>query len=146
MKQWLADYEQVTSVVDEQALLAAVRRVLKAFVGSHAGLSRSASLDLSFELPVRRPALKSAYSAWRQYPVTAAGVLRVCPEVTRQQLFETGWASLRPTDREFVDEVLQERRSDLLFEVDLQGRPAALRPPCRRRARPSAWRPSHPCR
>ena len=40
------------------------------------------------------------------------------------------WASLRPADREFVDEVLQERRSDLLFEVDLHGRPALLHVLC----------------
>lgn len=40
------------------------------------------------------------------------------------------WASLRPADREFVDEVLQERRSDLLFEVDLHGRPGLLHVLC----------------
>jgi len=40
------------------------------------------------------------------------------------------WASLRPADRDFVDEVLQERRSDLLFEVDLHGRPALLHVLC----------------
>ncbi len=31
-------------------------------------------------------------------PVAAAGVLRVCPEVTRAQLYETGWASQRPSN------------------------------------------------
>lgn len=55
--------------------LAVVRQILGEFVDSHAGLSRSASLSLGFDHLLRRPALKSANSAWRAYPVTMSGDL-----------------------------------------------------------------------
>ncbi len=59
----------------EPLTLAVVRRILGGFVESHAGLSHSASLTLSFDHLLRRPALKSANSAWRVYPVTLSGDL-----------------------------------------------------------------------
>ena len=56
-----------------------VRRVLREFVASHAGLSHSASLSLGFDHLLRRPALKSANTAWRTYPVTMSGDLSASP-------------------------------------------------------------------
>ena len=102
-------YLGLSAVLEEEEFsLAAVRRVLKAFVGSHAGLSRSASLDLSFELPVRRPALKSANSAWRQYPVTAAGVL--CEGQFRFRLGVTvAYSSTCPCSAALARQLVQER-------------------------------------
>ena len=52
-----------------------VRRILGEFVTSHRGLSHSASLSLGFDHLLRRPALRSANSAWRTYPVTMSGDL-----------------------------------------------------------------------
>ncbi len=54
---------------------ALVGRILTEFLESHVGLSHAARLSIGFELPLRRPALKSANSAWRTYPVTVSGDL-----------------------------------------------------------------------
>lgn len=59
----------------EPLSLPLVRRILGEFVESHTGLSHSASLSLGFDHLLRRPALKSANSAWRTYPVTMSGDL-----------------------------------------------------------------------
>jgi GTP cyclohydrolase I len=49
---------------------ALARRVLDQFIESHAGLSRSAQLRLTFTHLCQRPALLSDYRGWRHYPVT----------------------------------------------------------------------------
>lgn len=60
----------------EQALAAepltpcALRRLLRGFLDSHAGLSDRASISVAFEQLVRRLALKSDTSGWKAYPVT----------------------------------------------------------------------------
>ncbi|MDW8373943.1 MAG: GTP cyclohydrolase FolE2, partial [Planctomycetota bacterium] len=54
---------------------ALVRRLLRAFVESHRGLSDRARVRVRFEQLLRRPALASAHSGWRAYPVTVAGLL-----------------------------------------------------------------------
>ena len=48
---------------------ASLRRLLRDFLESHAGLSDRALLRLRFEYLVRRPALASGHSGWRSYPV-----------------------------------------------------------------------------
>ncbi len=48
---------------------AALRRILRDFLDSHAGLSDRAQLRVRFEHLVRRPALASGHSGWRSYPV-----------------------------------------------------------------------------
>lgn len=52
-----------------------VRDLLLDFLDSHAELSDSALLHVSFPLLLRRPALRSDNSGWRNYPVTIEGVL-----------------------------------------------------------------------
>jgi GTP cyclohydrolase I len=52
---------------------AAVQRILHAFVGTHAGISSSASVKLAFTHLVRRRALVSHHEAWRAYPVSIGG-------------------------------------------------------------------------
>jgi len=47
----------------------AVRELLQAFLDSHEGLADRASIGIRFEHLVRRPALRSANSGWRSYPV-----------------------------------------------------------------------------
>lgn len=49
--------------------LARLRTLLTALLGSHAGLSQRTFLDIEFQLPVPRPALRSGLSGWRQYPI-----------------------------------------------------------------------------
>jgi GTP cyclohydrolase I len=48
---------------------AALRRLLRDFLDSHTGLSASAEVHIRFDHLVRRPALASAHSGWRAYPV-----------------------------------------------------------------------------
>jgi GTP cyclohydrolase I len=65
------------SILSEEELsVETMRRLLQAFVGSHAGISRSSYLRLDFDLLVKRKALISKNSSWRTYPVTMEGDLR----------------------------------------------------------------------
>ena len=50
-----------------------LRALLEAMLESHAGLSQRAFVEIAFKLPVRRSALCSGLSGWRQYPVRIAG-------------------------------------------------------------------------
>lgn len=69
-------YLSLQAILGEEELgLPAMRRLLQAFVGSHAGISRSSALRLDFELPLRRASLVSANTAWRSYPVSLSGDL-----------------------------------------------------------------------
>jgi GTP cyclohydrolase IB len=52
-----------------------LRRVLRDFLDSHVALSKRAEVRIRFDHLVRRPALASAHSGWRAYPVEIAGVL-----------------------------------------------------------------------
>lgn len=52
-----------------------LRHLLHNFLESHADLSDRALLRASFPLMLRRPALRSDNSGWRNYPVTVEGVL-----------------------------------------------------------------------
>jgi GTP cyclohydrolase I len=63
------------ALADEPLTPCALRRLLREFLDSHAGLSDSALLRVSFEQLVRRPALKSDTSGWKSYPVTVAATL-----------------------------------------------------------------------
>ncbi|MCX7555436.1 GTP cyclohydrolase FolE2 [Xanthomonadaceae bacterium JHOS43] len=46
-----------------------LRSLLQAMLDSHADLSHQAHLAIEFTLPLRREALRSGLSGWRQYPV-----------------------------------------------------------------------------
>jgi GTP cyclohydrolase I len=52
-----------------------LRRLLKDFLDSHAGLSDRAMIALRFDYLVRRPALVSANTGWKAYPVTVRAQL-----------------------------------------------------------------------
>ena len=67
-------------------------------------------------------------------PATLGELLRA--QLPTQVAAAIDWASLRPVDGAFVDEVLQERRTDLLFEVRLQGGPAMLHVLCDHKSSP----------
>lgn len=60
----------------EELHLPVIKRLLAQFVGSHAGISKSAYIHLTFDLPVKRRALVSDNASWRTYPVTVSGDLR----------------------------------------------------------------------
>jgi GTP cyclohydrolase IB len=52
-----------------------LRRLLKDFLDSHAGLSDRAMLQLHFDYLVRRPALVSDNTGWKSYPVSVTAML-----------------------------------------------------------------------
>jgi GTP cyclohydrolase I len=63
-------YLQVEQALSTQTLTAdSLHALLRGFLNSHEGLSDRACLSIHFEHLVRRPALKSANSGWRAYPV-----------------------------------------------------------------------------
>ena len=53
----------------------AVRRLLRDFLDSQAGLSDRARLRIRFDHLLRRPALSSGHSGWKSYPVTIEATL-----------------------------------------------------------------------
>jgi GTP cyclohydrolase I len=63
-------YLQVEQALSTQTLSAnMLHALLRGFLDSHGDLSDRACLSIHFEHLVRRPALKSANSGWRAYPV-----------------------------------------------------------------------------
>ncbi|AGG88350.1 GTP cyclohydrolase FolE2 [Rhodanobacter denitrificans] len=63
-------YLQVEQALSTQTLNASMlHALLRGFLESHKDLSDRACLSIRFEYLVRRPALKSANSGWRAYPV-----------------------------------------------------------------------------
>jgi GTP cyclohydrolase I len=63
-------YLQVEQALSTQTLSAgSLQALLRGFLDSHKDLSDRACLSIHFEHLVRRPALKSANSGWRAYPV-----------------------------------------------------------------------------
>ena len=63
--------------LDEQEFsLAMVDGLLRAFVASHADLSRSSYVDFRFEYLAKRASLLSDHKTWRSYPLRAEGELR----------------------------------------------------------------------
>ncbi len=63
-------YLQVEQSLSSQALSAdSLHALMRGFLQSHEGLADRACLSIRFEQLVRRPALRSANSGWRAYPV-----------------------------------------------------------------------------
>jgi len=63
-------YLQVEQALSTQVLTAdSLHALLRGFLDSHKDLSDRACLSIHFEQLVRRPALRSANSGWRAYPV-----------------------------------------------------------------------------
>lgn len=69
-------YRQLTERLPEADLsVPLLRCVLEGFLESHAGISRTAQIRLSFEVPVERGSLVSGLSGWRSYPVEVEAIL-----------------------------------------------------------------------
>lgn len=64
----LCDEHLSRTALDQPGLVA----LLDALLDSHQGLSAQATFSARFNLPLRRQALLSGLSGWRQYPVTLA--------------------------------------------------------------------------
>lgn len=101
---------------EEELTLVTVRQLLNAFVGSHAAMSRTSSVRLSFDLLVRRKALVSSNWSWRSYPVSVSGDL-----VEGVARFTIGariaYSSTCPCSAALARQLIQER-----FAADFDGR------------------------
>lgn len=101
----------------EELTPALLRRVLEEFLASQRGLSRRASLELSGEALLRRPALVSPLSGWRAYPFVVHG--RLDAEGLRLELeAEIGYSSTCPCSAALARQLIQQR-----FSEDFAGKP-----------------------
>ncbi len=108
----------------EQALAAepltpcALRRLLRGFLDSHAGLSDRAFVSIAFEQLVRRPALKSDTSGWKAYPVTIAAQMDKA-HFSLELSCQVVYSSTCPCSAALARQLIQER-----FAADFaRGRP-----------------------
>ena len=86
----------------------ALRRVLRDFLDSHAELSTRAELRIRFDHLVRRPALASAHSGWRAYPVEIGATLDGEGFVAELGV-EVQYSSTCPASAALARQLIQER-------------------------------------
>src|SRR3982751_5287922 len=85
-----------------------VRRLLRDFLDSHAGLSDRAMVRIAFDHLLRRPALKSDNAGWKAYPVWISGKME-----KSQFALELGcrvvYSSTCPCSAALARQLIQER-------------------------------------
>jgi len=86
----------------------ALRRLLREFLDSHAQLSDRALLRVDFEYLVRRPALKSANSGWKAYPVAITASMER-GQLTLELAFSLAYSSTCPASAALARQLIQER-------------------------------------
>src|SRR5918993_662072 len=84
-----------------------LRRLLKAFLDSHAGLSDRAMVALHFDYLVRRPALVSDNTGWKSYPVTVRAQLDR-GAFTLELGLDVGYSSTCPCSAALARQLVQE--------------------------------------
>lgn len=105
---------------EEELTVGTIGRLLHAFVSSHAGISRSAALRLAFDLPIRRPALKSNNAAWRTYPVWMEGEYRDGRAQVRMGV-RVAYSSTCPCSAALARQLIQDKfRSDFVGRTKVE--------------------------
>ncbi|WP_218014413.1 GTP cyclohydrolase FolE2 [Mycolicibacterium palauense] len=84
-----------------------LRHLLGEFLESHARLSDHALLRASFPLMLRRAALRSRHSGWRNYPVTVEGVLER-GQFTARLSVEVAYSSTCPASAALARQEIQD--------------------------------------
>ena len=85
-----------------------IRQVLKQFLSSHEGLSTSAHLSLCFDVLLERPALVSAESGFKRYPLTVQA--RLSDEVFHVELFaDVVYSSTCPCSAALARQLIQQQ-------------------------------------
>ena len=147
-------YLQVEQALSTQELDAdMLRALLRGFLDSHADLSDRACISIQFEHLVRRPALKSANSGWRAYPVCIEASL-VGDEFLLEYGTEVVYSSTCPASAALSRQLIQDQfahdfKSDqplrhvavlswLGSEKGIAATPHAQRSVARLRVRPAA--------
>jgi GTP cyclohydrolase I len=87
-----------------------LRRLLKDFLDSHAGLSDRAMLQLHFDYLVRRPALVSDNTGWKSYPVSVSAMLDR-GQFTLELGVEVAYSSTCPCSAALARQLIQENFS-----------------------------------
>jgi GTP cyclohydrolase I len=118
-------YLQVEQALSTQELDAdMLRALLRGFLDSHADLSDRACISIQFEHLVRRPALKSANSGWRAYPVCIEASL-VGDEFLLEYGTEVVYSSTCPASAALSRQLIQDQFSHD-FNPDLPLQHAAV--------------------
>lgn len=99
--------------------------VLKDFVETHADLSTASSIRVSFTLPVKRKALLSDESGWRQYPVVLAATLDK-GKVTYQAEVKVLYSSTCPCSAALSRQLVAEKFANDFANVNSIPRDTAL--------------------
>jgi GTP cyclohydrolase IB len=86
----------------------ALRRVLRDFLDSHAGLSTRAEVRIRFDHLLRRPALASGYSGWRAYPVDIGATLDGS-DCVAELAVSVQYSSTCPASAALARQLIQER-------------------------------------
>jgi GTP cyclohydrolase I len=103
-----------------------LRRLLKDFLDSHAGLSDRAMVQLRFDYLVRRPALVSDNTGWKAYPVS------IRAELARGQFslelgVELAYSSTCPCSAALARQLVQENFTERFADGEPLDRDAVLR-------------------
>jgi GTP cyclohydrolase IB len=97
----------------------ALRRLLKEFLDSHAGLSDRALLSVRFDHLLRRPALVSDNSGWRSYPITLTATMEQ-GQFALELGFEVVYSSTCPCSAALARQLIAERfASDFASDAPL---------------------------
>ncbi len=94
---------------------ARLHELLQAFLASHEGLSDRARIRIEFEQLIRRPALRSANSGWRAYPVVIEAELHGT-NFSYELGTEVVYSSTCPASAALARQLIQDR-----FEQDFTG-------------------------
>ena len=103
------------SLAAEPLTPCSLRRLLRAFLESHQGLSDRAFVRIEFDHLLRRPALRSDNSGWRAYPVAVTGRLDQ-GQMVLELAVEVTYSSTCPCSAALARESIQRR-----FREDFAG-------------------------
>jgi len=106
------------SLAAEPLTPCALRRLLREFLESHAGLSDRARVRVAFEHLLRRPALVSDNEGWKSYPVVVTATLEQAQFALELEV-DVVYSSTCPCSAALARQLIQER-----FAADFpRGRP-----------------------
>ena len=104
---------------------ASLRRLLRDFLDSHAGLSARALLRVRFDHLVRRAALASGHSGWRSYPVEITARMDGAQFVLELGV-EVQYSSTCPASAALARQLIQERFAGDFANAEALDRDAVL--------------------
>ncbi len=101
-------YLHVDKALAEPLTPCSIRRALRDFLESHAELSDRAMLRIAFDHLLRRPALKSANSGWKSYPLTMTATSQN-GQCDIELDFRVEYSSTCPASAALARQLIQER-------------------------------------